>query len=119
MTPDSLPSDKRDADRVAMLGCLQGEVMVFQPMLIKEVSIGGALVETRFPLHLNSLQDLRLTLGDRSIVVKGRVVHSQIRDVDQDVVIYWTGIEFVEPSDHAASAIAEFLDAVRSQRSGV
>jgi hypothetical protein len=46
------------------------------------------------------------------------VVHSQIRDVDQDVVIYWTGIEFVEPADHAASAIVEFLDAVRAQRAG-
>jgi len=118
MTPDS-SSDKRDAERIPMFGHLQGEVMVFQPMQIKEVSIGGALVETRFPLHLNSLHDLRLTLGDRSIIVKGRVVHSQIRDVDQDVVIYWTGIEFVEPSGHASTAIAEFLDAVRTLRSSV
>lgn len=113
-----MSSDKRDAERVPMLGHLQGEVMVFQPMLIREVSVGGALVETRFPLHLNSLHDLRLTLGTRSIVVKGRVVHSQIRDVDQDVVIYWTGIEFVEPTDHAASAIVGFLEAVRAQRTG-
>jgi len=118
MIPDPSPSDKRDAERVQMLGRLQGEVMVFQPMLIREVSLGGALVETRFPLHLNSLHDLRLTLGTRSIVVKGRVVHSQIRDVDQDVVIYWTGIEFVEPSEHVASAIVEFLDSVRTHRSG-
>ena len=113
-----MSSDKRDAERVPMLGRLQGEVMVFQPMLIKEVSLGGAMVETRFPLHLNSLHDLRLTLGTRSIVVKGRVVHSQISDVDQDVVIYWTGVEFVEPSDHVASAIAEFLESVSTQRNG-
>jgi hypothetical protein len=114
-----MSSDKRDAERVPMLGHLQGEVMVFQPMLIKEISVGGALVETRFPLHLNSLHDLRLTLETRSIVVKGRVVHSQISDVDQDVVVYWTGIEFVEPSEHVASAIAEFMESVRSHRSGV
>ena len=119
MTADPMSSDNRDTARVVMLGRLQGEVMVFQPMLIREVSIGGALVETRFPLHLNSLHDLRLTLGTRSIVVKGRVVHSQIRDVDQDVVIYWTGIEFVEPSDHVASAIMEFLDSVRTHRAGI
>ena len=42
-----MSSDKRDAERVAMLGHLQGEVMVFQPMVIKEVSLGGGLVETR------------------------------------------------------------------------
>ena len=41
-------------------------MMVFQPMLIKEIGLGGATVETRFPLHLNSLHDLRLTLGERS-----------------------------------------------------
>ena len=59
----AMPADKRDAERVPMLGELQGEIMVFQPMLIKEISLGGALVETRFPLHLNSLHDLRLDAG--------------------------------------------------------
>jgi hypothetical protein len=55
-----------------------GEVMVFQPMAIKEISAGGAQIETAFPLQLNSLHDIRLTLGDRSIIVKGRVVHGHI-----------------------------------------
>jgi hypothetical protein len=88
-------------------------------MLVKDVSIGGATVETRFPLHLNSLHDLRLTLGDRSIVVKGRVVHSRISDVDQDIVTYRTGMEFVEPSERVTAAIAAFLEAVKANRSGV
>jgi hypothetical protein len=96
-----------------MISRLEGEVMVFQPMVIKEVSLKGALVETRFPLHLNSLHDLRLELGPRSVVVKGRVVHSQMSDVDEEVVIYSTGIEFVEPSEHVSSAIAAFLESVR------
>src|SRR5687768_12751727 len=105
--------DKREADRVPMLGDLKGEIMVFQPMLIRDVSQAGATVETRFPLHLNSLHEVRLTLGSRSIVVKGRVVHSQISDVDEDIVFYKTGLEFVEPSEHASTAIAEFLDRVK------
>jgi hypothetical protein len=111
-----MSEEKRDGSRVAMIGRLEGEVMVFQPMVIKEVSLGGAMVETRFPLHLNSLHDLRLELGPRSVVVKGRVVHSQISDVDDDVVIYWTGIEFIEPSEHASSAIADFLKSVKTER---
>jgi hypothetical protein len=109
--------DKRDGSRVAMTSGLDGGVMVFQPMVIKEVSLGGALVETRFPLHLNSLHDLRLELGTRSVVVKGRVVHSQIADVEEEVVVYWTGIEFVEPSEHVSIAIAEFLESVRPRHS--
>src|SRR5205814_1175745 len=103
-SPARMESDKRDTERVPILGELQGEVMVFQPMLIKEISRGGATVETRFPMHLNSLHDLRLTLGSRSVVVKGRVVHSRISDVDQDIVTYRTGVEFVEPSDRVAAA---------------
>ena len=45
--------------------------------------LGGAQIETMFPLHLDSLHDFRLTLGDRSIVVKGRVAHCSISDVEE------------------------------------
>jgi hypothetical protein len=114
-----MQDEKRDAERVPILGELQGEMMVFQPMLVKDISLGGATVETRFPLHLNSLHDLRLTLGSKSVVVKGRVVHSRISDVDQDIVTYRTGMEFVEPSERVTSALAGYLDSVKVDRSGV
>src|SRR4029078_11371008 len=89
------PEDKRDTERIQILGELSGEVMVFQPIAIKEISRGGAQVETLFPLHLDSLHDFRLSLGDRLIVVKGRVAHCAISDVDQEVVRYLSGIEFI------------------------
>ena len=111
-----MASEKRDTDRVPILGELHGEIMVFEPMLIKEISGGGAAVETRFPLHLNSLHDLRLTLADRSVVVKGRVVHSRISDVDQDIVTYRSGMEFVEPSERVLKAIMQFLEGVKADR---
>jgi len=110
--------DKRDNDRLPMLGALQGEIMVFQPMVIHEIGRGGVTVETSFPLHLNSLHELRLSLGTHSVVVKGRVVHSRISDVDQDVVHYRNGMEFVEPSDRVSAAIGEFIEAVRAHRGG-
>ncbi|MCU1384053.1 MAG: PilZ domain protein [Acidobacteria bacterium] len=108
--------DKRDTHRLQILGELRGEVMVFQPMAIKEISRGGAQVETVFPLQLDSLHDFRLTLGDRSIVVKGRVVHCSITDVEQEQVIYRAGIEFIEAADRIAAAIAGFIDAVETGR---
>ena len=111
--------DKRDADRVLILGELQGEIMVFEPLLVREISCDGATVETRFPLHLDSLHDLRLTLGSSSVVLKGRVVHSRISDVDQDIVTYRTGVEFVGPPDRVTSAIADFLEHVKTHRSGI
>jgi len=93
--------------------------MVFQAMAVKEISVSGAQVETAFPLHLDSLHDLRLTLGDRSIVVKGRVVHCSISDVEQEGVVYRSGIEFIEPSDRVHGVIAGFIDAVRAGRRAV
>ena len=111
-------ADKRDTERVPILGELQGEMMVFQPMLIKEISESGATVETRFPLHLNSLHDIRLILGNTSIILKGRVVHSEITDVDQDIVTYRTGLEFVEISNRIALVIEDYLARVKTDRSG-
>ena len=108
--------DKREGERVPILGDLPGEIMVFQPMVLREISLGGATLETRAPLHLNSLHDLRLTLGGTSIIVKGRVVHSRISDVDQDIVTYRTGVEFIELSERVQTAIALFIDEIEGYR---
>ena len=69
-------------------------------------------VETGFPLQLDSLHEFRLTLKDRSIVVKGRIAHSRISDVDQDIITYRSGVEFIELSERVAAAIAEFVDEI-------
>ena len=111
--------DKRAAERVPILGDLQGEMMVFQPMQVKDISLRGATVETRYPLHLNSLHDIRLMVGTKSVILKGRVVHSRISDVDQDIVTYRTGLEFLEMSDRVIAAIEEFLESLKANRSGV
>jgi hypothetical protein len=110
------PGDKRDTHRLQILGELHGEVMVFQPMAIKEISRSGAQIETAVPLHLDSLHEFRLTLGERSLVVKGRVVHCSITDVEQELVLYRAGIEFIEPSEPVSAAISDFMDAVESGR---
>ena len=109
-------SEKRDRERVEILGELHGEVMIFQPLSIREISQGGCLVETSFPLHLNSLHDIRLTLGEKSVVLKGRVAHCRISDVDQEIVHYRSGIEFIEPSDRIREAIVEFIEAIKAGR---
>jgi hypothetical protein len=50
------------------------------------------------------------------VVVKGRVVHCSIVDVEQELVVYKAGIEFVEPPDRVASAIGDFIEAVTTGR---
>ena len=109
-------NNQREGERLEILGDLRGEVMVFQHMAIKEISRGGAQIETGFPFQLDSLHDFRLTLGDRSLVVKGRVVHCSIIDVAQEQVRYRTGVQFIEPSERVVTAVTEFIDAVESGR---
>jgi hypothetical protein len=108
--------NKRDTERVAIPAPLFGEVNVYQPMTILEVSNGGVQIETPFALQLDSLHDFRISLGERSVVVKGRIAHCQIGELSEGVVIYRTGVEFVETSDHVQSAIEHFVEALKLSR---
>jgi hypothetical protein len=109
--------NKRDNERVVVPSPLYGEVKVFQPMTILDVSHGGAQIETPFALQLDSLHDFRISLGERSVVVKGRIAHCHIGELQEGVVLYRTGVEFIEVSDHVQAAIEDFVDALKvSQR---
>lgn len=108
--------DNLREERIQILGELHGEVMIFQPMAIKEISRSGAQVETTFPLQLDSLHELRLTLGERSVVVKARVAHCSISDVDQELVTYRSGVEFVERSERVHAVISDFIDSITDSR---
>ncbi|MEI6669369.1 MAG: PilZ domain-containing protein [Acidobacteriota bacterium] len=102
--------EKRGAPRIDMPGGLPGEVSVLAPVTIREFSLLGAMLDTAFPLVLNSIHDVRLELEDRSIVVKGRIAHCSIADLGGDLVRYRAGIEFVDVPPHAAAAIKAYLD---------
>jgi hypothetical protein len=113
-----MSSERRDGPRLDILGELNGEVMVFQAMNVRDLSIAGAKVETPFALQLDSIHEFRLTLGEQSVVVKGRVAHCQISDVEQEHISYQTGIEFVDLGEKVTEAIDAFLETVRTERRG-
>ena len=50
--------------------------------------------------------------------MKGRVVHSHISEVDSDAVAYHSGVEFVALPEHVHNAVAAYLEALRTARSG-
>jgi hypothetical protein len=105
--------NKRDNERVSVPAPLYGEVKVYQPMTILDVSNGGAQIETPFALQLDSLHDFRLSLGERSIVVKGRIANCHIGELKDGIVLYRTGVEFIETSGHVQSAIVHFVEALK------
>src|SRR3954471_1446818 len=106
-------TNKRDTERVAVPAPLYGEVKVYQPMTILDISRGGAQIETPFALQLDSLHDFRISLGDRSVVVKGRIAHCHIGELTEGVVRYRSGVEFIEISDHVQVAIEHFIEALK------
>lgn len=111
-----IDDSKRAHERVDLPSPVSGEVKIYHSMAIRQLSGGGALLEIGVPLQLDSLHDFRLTLGERSLVVKARVVHSHISTVGSDRVVYHTGIEFVDLSEPVSQALGAFIDALRLQR---
>lgn len=113
---NSPESAKRASERVPIRGTLHGDIMVFEPLVVREVSTKGASIETSFPMQIDSLHDVRLTLGDVSVVLKGRVAHSHVSEISRDIVTYRTGIEFIEPSAAVLGVLTTFLDELKASR---
>jgi hypothetical protein len=111
-----MADEKRDVERLPVPGQITGEITLFQPIVILDISENGAQVETPFKLQLDSLHDFRISLGTRSVVVKGRIVYCQIGELSEGAVLYRSGIEFVEPSEHVRSAISAFVEEQRTAR---
>jgi hypothetical protein len=108
---------KRDTERMPVTSPLHGEVKVFRPMTILDVSHGGAQIEAPFALQLDSLHDFRISLKERSIVVKGRIAHCHIGELKDGVVLYRAGVEFIENTEHAQAALDDFVEALKAGRS--
>jgi hypothetical protein len=112
-----MAGEKRDTERVGLEGHqVKGEVMVFQPMAILDLSVTGAQIETTFALQLDSVHDFRLSLDERSVIVKGRIVHCHIGELTDFAAVYRTGVEFVAVPEHALDAIADFVTVMKFNR---
>ena len=103
--------ESRTTPRVPIPPQVTGEVTVYQPMSILDLSIAGAQIETRVPLLHDSIHDFRLTLEDGSVIVKGRIAYCQVGELRQGVVMYRCGVEFVEPSSAVLVDLHRFVSA--------
>ena len=99
------PVDRRQDTRPAV-GGLPGDITVTETLRVRDLSPSGAMVETTVPLELKSLHDVRLDLGSRIVIVKGRVTHSSRASGDR---VFVSGLEFVELSLTIREVIAQFL----------
>jgi hypothetical protein len=102
--------------RHAISGELPGEVTIIEPVRVLEISQHGTMVEVDVRLALESLHEFRLDLSECVVIVKGRIVHCELHELEPERVIYRAGIEFIETSLHVYEAIAEFIRRVEAAR---
>ena len=106
------PMDQRQRQRIPLPHGLSGEVTVYRPLTVSDLSPLGARVETPEPLRVNSVRAFRFNLGEQTVVLKGRVCHASVRALDDAAVVYTSGIEFLDVPSMARMAIERFLDRV-------
>lgn len=108
----------RLGDRLPILGQLGGEITVIEPFAVITLGPRGATIDTRFPLVIGSLHQLRLHLDETAVVVHGRVVHSAINEIASEGVAYRSGLEFVDAPEHVAVALTTYVAALKAARGG-
>ena len=111
-----MSSEHRGSPRVELLGYVPGEITVLAPIALRDLGPHGVQVESSFPLILNSIHEVRLHLGDSSLVVRGRVAHCRVADLGADTAIYRAGIEFLDVPPHVADVIEAHLGQLAQAR---
>jgi hypothetical protein len=101
--------ERRQGPRVDLLGEFQGRLVALdEEVRVLQLGPGGLTVAAAVPLDLDHGYDLQLTIDERSITVKARVVHIRTT-VDRDQFTYVIGMQFVDLPPEAAGAIDAFL----------
>jgi len=103
-------------ERVTIASDLLGEVLVYQSMTLTEISLADALLETTFPLSVDSPHDLRSALGSTPVMATAQVLHSRIIQIEGGCLTCQSEIEFIEPSDAVIDAIKALLAELRGTK---
>ncbi len=108
--------ERRRFARVDLLADLQGHVVTLDDaVVVRQISDGGATIETTAPLSPHVDHDFRLGVDGRSAIVHARVRHSRVRIVG-DTVAYVAGIEFLDPDEEARAIIGAILQRAAAGR---
>jgi len=110
--------ERRKHPRVSVNGQVTGELLESaQEVIVRDLSLGGFLVESREGFIEDSVHEFRLAGagGKLKTHLKARSVYSHLRRVIGGPPSYLTGFEFVEPRGTEAQArLIELISQVTS-----
>ncbi len=102
--------DRRGDLRFEIIGQLWGSVETVADLPLRNLTRGGALVESRLPLNAEAVRAVRLVQGDEASDVQVKVRHvTAQRGADGEH--YFIGLEFIEPSAAALEQIDRIVSA--------
>jgi hypothetical protein len=102
--------DRRTDLRFEIIGQLWGSLETVERLPLRNLTRGGALVESRLPVNPEMVRSVRLALGDQANDIQVRVRHvtsEKIADNERFLV----GLEFVDPSASALDQIDRIVAA--------
>jgi hypothetical protein len=102
--------DRRSDLRFEIIGQLWGSVETVADLPLRNLTRGGALVESRLPLNAEAVRAVRLLKGNESSDIQVRVRHVTAQQ-GADGEHYFIGLEFIEPSAAALEQIDRIVSA--------
>lgn len=106
--------ERRRAPRINLLQPLPGRVGPDgSPVSVRQMSLGGMLIDTPLSLSPLALHEFSLALDDHTVaLVRGQVVHSRYV-VDGDTVTYTFGIAFATLPEETDEQVRRFVAALQ------
>ncbi len=109
--------ERRQHPRFVVGGGTKGRVTAYEVSLL-DVSLGGAMIEHAQIVRPGTLSYLILPLQGREVSLRCRVIRSVVHRPEMQpdgerMLIYRTGLEFVEPSDETRKVISEYIDSLK------
>jgi hypothetical protein len=103
--------DRRGDLRFEIIGQLWGSLDTVEPLPLRNVGRGGALVESRLPLAADSTHGIRLAYNARTTTIQARVCHVTPIVSPDGAERYLIGLEFLEPEPVALEQIDNLVAA--------
>ena len=112
-TPRRRLGDRRIRRRFEIVGQLWGALETIESLRMRNVSPGGALLESRFALAVDSVHRVRLDIEGQWCDVQGRVRH--VEQLQGAIPRFLIGLEFLAPPDAATAHLATLIATATDQ----
>jgi c-di-GMP-binding flagellar brake protein YcgR len=99
-------ADRRQRVRFEIVGRLPGSITTAAPAEIQNLSRGGALIRSQWPLTVDGMHTVRLGVRDEFTTVQARVRHVRRAQASEQYLI---GLEFVDAEPRAAAQLERLV----------